>query len=596
VWAPRAQSVDVQEDDGAVTPLKRESHGYFSAVAAIGVGGRYRYRLDHGEAYPDPASRWQPDGPHASSAVVDADAFRWSDGGWAGVRRTGQVIYEMHVGTFTPEGTWRAAAAELSELARLGVTVIEMMPVAEFPGRFGWGYDGVSLFAPTRLYGTPDDLRYFVDRAHAAGIGVILDVVYNHLGPDGNYLGVFAPEYFTDRYRNEWGQAINFDGPDAGPVREFFVANASYWIDEFHMDGLRFDATQQMFDTSPRHVLAEIVERARAVAPQRQLFLVAENEPQQARLVREPAGGGYGLDAIWNDDFHHTVRVALTGRTEAYYTDYGGRPQELVSAVKHGFLYQGQHYAWQRKRRGTPARDVPLSTFVAYLQNHDQIANSARGERLHAVTSPGRWRAVTALLLLAPATPLLFQGQEFAASAPFVYFAEHRPDLAALVRKGRGEFLAQFPSLAAPDVSACMPDPGAVTTFERCKLDLGERVRHAASYALHADLLALRRDDPVFRTQGARGVDGAVLGSEAFVVRFFGEDGDRLLLVNLGGDLPLAILPEPLLAPPETARWELAWSSEAPRYGGCGVAPFDPDGPWRLPPQAALVLRSVPRP
>lgn len=597
VWAPRAQTVDVQDASGWRTSLKPEGDGYFSGVAPLGVGARYRYRLDDGEAYPDPASRFQPEGPHGPSAVVDPRAFRWTDGAWRGVQRAGQVIYEMHVGTFTREGTWQAAARELPELARLGVTVIEMMPVAEFPGRFGWGYDGVALFAPTHLYGGPDDLRVFVDCAHAAGVAVILDVVYNHLGPDGNYLTVFAPAYFTDRYPNEWGQAINFDGPDAEPVRDFFAANAAYWVDEFHMDGLRLDATQQMFDASSRHVLAEIVERARAAAPHRDLLLVAENEPQHARLVRAPGQGGYGLDALWNDDFHHTVRVAVTGRAEAYYMDYAGRPQELVSAVKHGFLYQGQHYAWQRQRRGAMARDVPRSAFVAYIQNHDQVANSARGERLHALTSAGRWRAITALLLLGPATPLLFQGQEFAASSPFVYFADQRPELAALVRKGRAEFLAQFPSIAAPDVSACVPDPGDPATFERCKLDLAERDRHAGSYALHRDLLALRREDPVFRGQGAHGLDGAVLGPEAFVLRFFGADvgDDRLLVVNLGGDLPLPILPEPLLAPPDDAGWRIAWSSEHPRYGGCGAAAFDPDGPWRLPAQAALVLRPRPR-
>jgi maltooligosyltrehalose trehalohydrolase len=474
--------------------------------------------------------------------------------------------------------------------------VIEMMPVADFPGRFGWGYDGVSLFAPTRLYGAPDDLRRFVDRAHAAGIGVILDVVYNHLGPDGNYLAAFASDYFTDRYANEWGQAINFDGAAAGPVREFFVANAAYWVDEFHMDGLRLDATQQMFDASAEHVLAEIARRTRAAAGGRSVLLVAENEPQHARLVRPPERGGYGLDALWNDDFHHTARVALTGRAEAYYMDYGGRPQELLSAVKHGFLYQGQHYAWQRKRRGVSARDVRPSALVAYVQNHDQVANSARGERLHALTSPGRWRAMTALLLLAPATPMIFQGQEFSASSPFVYFADHRPELAALVRKGRAEFLAQFPSIGVPEVSACVPDPGAAATFERCKLDLSERERHAETYTLHCDLLALRRTDPVFAAQGAHGIDGAVLGPEAFVLRFFGEDGnDRLLVINLGAEVPLHIIPEPLLAPPGEARWEIAWNSEDPRYGGCGTVTFDPDGPWRLPAQAALVLRPVPR-
>jgi maltooligosyltrehalose trehalohydrolase len=596
VWAPKARSVEVLRDADAATPLKPEGDGYFSGVAPVRTGDRYRYRLDGDAAYPDPASRRQPDGPHGASEVVDPDTFRWTDARWRGVHLEGQVIYEMHVGTFTREGTWSAASRELPELARLGVTVIEMMPVADFPGRFGWGYDGVALFAPTRLYGTPDDLRRFVDQAHAVGIGVILDVVYNHLGPDGNHLAAFATEYFTDRYGNEWGQAINFDGDGAGPVREYFTTNAAYWIDEFHMDGLRVDATQQMFDASARHVLSEVAQHARAAARGRGVLLVAENEPQDTRLVRPPERGGHGFDALWNDDFHHTARVALSGRAEAYYMDYGGRPQELVSAVKHGFLYQGQHYAWQKKRRGTPARDVRPSAFVAYIQNHDQVANSARGDRLPATTSPGRVRALTALLLLGPATPMLFQGQEFGASSPFLYFADHRPALAALVRKGRGEFLAQFPSIAAPTVRACLPDPADVATFERSKLDLGERERHAETYALHRDLLALRREDAVFRAQAAHGVDGAVLGLEAFAVRLSGVAGDdRLLVVNLGADLRLDILPEPLLAPPESARWELAWSSDDPRYGGCGTAAQDFDGPWRVPAHAALVLRPRPR-
>jgi maltooligosyltrehalose trehalohydrolase len=596
VWAPRARSVEVMDERGEATALEPEAGGYFCGLAALRAGDRYRYRLDGGTAYPDPASRRQPEGPHGPSEVVDPGAFHWTDDAWRGVTAPGQVIYELHVGTFTREGTWAAAARQLTELARLGVTIIEMMPVADFPGRFGWGYDGVCLYAPTRLYGTPDDLRRFVDRAHGVGIAVILDVVYNHLGPDGNYLGCFSPDYFTDRYVNEWGDALNFDGPNAGPVREFFAANAAYWIDEFHMDGLRFDATQQIFDASPEHVLAEMARRARAAAPQRRVYLVAENEPQEARLVRATERGGFGLDAMWNDDFHHTARVALTGRAEAYYTDYAGRPQELISAVKRGFLYQGQHYAWQRKRRGAPAFDVPPTAFVAYTQNHDQIANSVRGQRLHATEGAGQWRALTALLLLAPATPMLFMGQEFAASSPFVYFADHRPDLAALVRKGRNEFLAQFPSIATADASACVPDPGDLATFERCKLDLGERERHADIYALHRDLLALRRDDAVFRTHGAHGVDGAVLGADAFVLRFFGVGGDdRLLVVNLGPDVPLSVMPEPLLAPPDQRRWEHAWSTDDPRYGGCGAVPFDPDGPWRLPAHAAFVLRPVPR-
>ncbi len=419
-----------------------------------------------------------------------------------------------------PRATFEAAARELPELAAFGVTCIELMPVADFPGRFGWGYDGVDLFAPTRLYGRPDDFRRFVDRAHAHGIAVILDVVYNHFGPDGNYLGCFSQSYFTDRYENEWGDPINFDGPDSGPVREFFLANAGYWIDEYHLDGLRLDATQQMFDASDDNIMAAIVRRVREAAGGRATFVVGENEPQHARLVRPPERGGYGLDALWNDDLHHSAMVALTGRGEAYYSDYRGTPGEFVAAAKYGFLYQGQHYVWQKKRRGTPSLDLPAETRVVYLQNHDQVANSAAGLRAHALTSPGRWRAMTAYLLLMPGIPMLFQGQEFAASTPFLYFADHRPDLVESVRQGRAEFLAQFPSIADPEMQRRLAHPAAEDTFRRCILDLAERERHAPAYHLHRDLLALRRDDPVLRRRPAR-VDGAVIGEQAWVLRFF---------------------------------------------------------------------------
>jgi maltooligosyltrehalose trehalohydrolase len=599
VWAPKRRRVEVvhQAGDSGSVELESEGDGYFSGlVEGIGAGALYQYRLDGGDAFPDPASRFQPEGPHGPSRVVDPAAFGWTDQGWPGVGREGQVLYEMHVGTFTREGTWEAAARELPELARLGITVIEMMPIAEFPGRFGWGYDGVDLFAPSHLYGEPDDLRRFVDRAHAAGLGVILDVVYNHLGPDGNYLNQFADAWFTDRYENDWGEAINFDGEDAGPVRELYLANAGYWIDEFHFDGLRLDATQDIHDASDDPIVAAIGRRvrrrARETAGGRSTLLVAENEPQETRLVRPAGRGGYGLDALWNDDFHHTAQVALAGRNEAYYTDYLGTAQELVSAVKYGYLYQGQRYSWQKQRRGSPGLDLPPSAFVSFLQNHDQIANSGRGERCHRVSSPGRFRAMTALLLLGPATPMLFQGQEFCSSAPFLYFADHNPELAEAVRKGRLEFLSQFPSLATPELQACVAVPHEPSTFERCKLDFAERERHASCYALHRDLLRLRREEPAFRAQRKGGVDGAALTPEALVLRFFDPDGDRLLLVNLGRDLHFVPAPEPLLAPPESCRWEILWSSEDPRYGGCGAPePEDEEEGWRIPGQAAVVLR-----
>ena len=595
VWAPETSQVEVDLGDRRVR-LDPESHGYHSGLApAVEAGTRYAYRLDGGPPYPDPASRFQPDGPHGPSEVVDPASFRWTDRRWPGIPREGQVVYELHVGTFTAAGNWDAASRELPELARAGITVVEVLPVADFVGDFGWGYDGVDLFAPTRLYGRPDDFRAFVDRAHAVGVGVILDVVYNHLGPDGNYLGQYAPAYFTARHRTDWGSAINFDGAGSGPVREFFVSNAGYWVDEFHLDGLRLDATQDIHDDSPEHVLTAIARRARARAGRRSVFLVAENEPQDVRHVRPVAAGGFDLDALWNDDFHHTATVALTGRAEAYFSDHAGTPQELISAVKRGFLYQGQRYAWQGKRRGTPAGDVGPTSFVNFLQNHDQVANSLAGLRCHRLTSPGRLRAMTALLLLGPATPMLFQGQEFAASSPFLYFADLPPELAKLTRAGRAEFLAQFPSLAGADAQAALPDPTDRITFERSKLDLGERERNAEAYALHVDLLRLRRADPVFRGQGSGGVDGAVLGPEALALRFFGvglAPDDRLLCLNLGRDLASPALAEPLLAPPAGMHWSLLWSSEDIRYGGAGTPEFDPADGWILPGHTTLVFGS----
>jgi maltooligosyltrehalose trehalohydrolase len=422
---------------------------------------------------------------------------------------------------------------------------------------------------------------------------VLLDVVYNHLGPDGNYLKQFSDAYFSDRYKTEWGEPLNFDGPDSGPVREFFVSNAAYWVDEFHLDGLRLDATQSIFDASTDHFLAALARRARPAARGRSILLTAETESQESKLARPPERGGYGLDAVWNDDFHHTARVALTGRDEAYYGGFGGTPQEFISALKWGFLYQGQRYEWQKKRRGEPGLDLPPAAFVTFLQNHDQVANTGLGERVQFLTSPGRLRALTAVLLLGPGTPLLFMGQEFACSSPFHFFADHNPDLARLVARGRRQFMAQFPSMATAEVQRLIPDPADPETFRRCKLDLEERRTNAAVYNLHRDLLRLRRDDPVFRAQTPRGVDGAVLGEQAFALRFFGEGGDdRLLLVNLGRTLHLARAPEPLLAPPEGTTWAVLWCSERPRYGGVDEPPPESaEGVWTVPGETAVVLR-----
>jgi maltooligosyltrehalose trehalohydrolase len=604
LWAPRRRHVEVVFE-GATTgslPLAPEPNGYFSGRAERArPGSLYRFRLDDSQTlYPDPGSRFQPQGPHGPSQVIDPSRFRWTDQDWKGITPANQVLYEMHIGTFTPEGTWAAAIDQLPALVDLGATCLEVMPVNEFPGRFGWGYDGVDLFAPFHHYGSPDDFRQFVNRAHALGLAVILDVVYNHLGPDGNYLREFSEDYFSHKHETDWGDALNFDGKNSAGVREFFLANAAHWIREYHLDGFRFDATQAIVDDSKSHILAEISRSAREAAGDRGIYLINENEPQNTTLVRPPDRGGMGMDALWNDDFHHSAMVALSGRSEAYYADFAGRSQEFISAAKWGYLYQGQRFKWQKQRRGTPALDLPPTAFVHFIQNHDQVANSARGQRAHQLSSPAQYRAMTALLLLMPQTPLLFQGQEWAASSTFHYFADHHPELAKLVRAGRAKELSQFPTIASPQTLASLLDPDAEDTFLRSKLRPDERdlPGHREIYRMHKDLLRLRREDPAFRRVQCRGdIDGAVLGPDAFLLRFFtaAHAEDRLLVVNFGSDLPLDIAPEPLLAPVPDHRWSILWSSEDPHYGGSGTPPLDTEQEgWLLPARCATVLRLVP--
>jgi maltooligosyltrehalose trehalohydrolase len=537
VWAPAHDSVAVVID-GRASALDREDGGYFSKlIAGARAGTRYRFRLGDGD-YPDPASRFQPDGPHGESEVVDPLAFKWRS---SAPRIDDRIITEIHIGTFTPEGTFAAAIEKLPLLVDAGINTLEVMPIAEFPGHFGWGYDGVDLWAPARLYGTPDDVRRFVDAAHALGLAVILDVVYNHFGPDGCYVAKFTPAYFTKKYENEWGEAINFDEPG---VRELMAENAAYWIDEFQLDGLRLDATQSIHDDSAEcHIIREITDRARAAARGREILIVAENETQDVKLLNE-----LGVDALWNDDWHHSASVALTGRREAYYTDYRGNAQEFVSMARLGFLFQGQWYSWQKHPRGTPSVGIPPTRFVCYLQNHDQIANSATGERIHRLAPIGGVRAMTALLLLAPQMPMLFQGQEFAASARFLYFADHKPELATLVAEGRREFLRQFPS-----IKESPPAPHDPRTFEACKVDWSERELNADIVDFHRQLIRLRRTLPKTRPEGA------VLSDHAFVLRWF--ETQHLLVINFGEPLDLRSIHEPLLAPPLHKEWAVAWSS-----------------------------------
>jgi maltooligosyltrehalose trehalohydrolase len=603
VWAPKAQRVDlVLEASAAKTPkqtfhaLEAEKGGYFSGSANTGAGARYWFRVNN-NFYPDPASRFQPDGPHGPSCIVDPAQFRWTDSQWPGPAAAGlkgQIIYEMHVGTFTKEGTWRAASQQLEELAGIGITVIEMMPVADFPGKFGWGYDGVDLFAPSHLYGTPDDLRAFIDRAHSLGLGVILDVVYNHFGPDGNYLGIFSDDYLIRGNENEWGDAVNFDGPDSGPVREFFVTNGRHWIEEFHFDGFRFDALHAIRDRSSEYIIGAVGRAARKAAGARSIILIAENDRQEARMVQPRREGGDDLDGMWNDDFHHSAVVALTGRKEAYYEDYRGAPQEFISAAKYGFLYQGQALSWRKALRGSSTFGIPPEAFVCFIENHDQIANTGPGQRVRFQTSPARYRAMTALLLLGPWTALLFQGEEFGASSPFMFFADvGDASVRDAIRKGRAEWLAPFLSLSEEQARKILPAPDDPEVFARCKLDFSEREKNRQLYDLHIDLLKLRREDSRFRQQISGHIDGAVLGTTSFVLRYFSkEDDDRLLLVNFGERQVLHPASEPLLAPPTGYRWETLWTSASPRYGGPGTAIAVTKDQWSLPAEATVALRA----
>lgn len=595
VWAPKRNRVDVVLGEGRSFPLTKDEEGYFSAHVPIAAPGMsYQYRLDNGEAYPDPCSRFQPQGPHGPSLIVDPEAYQWRAAEWPGLRMEGQVIYELHVGTFTPAGTLDAAIEQLDAVRDCGITVIELMPLAEWAGRRNWGYDGVDLFAPAHVYGDYEALKRFVDAAHERGLGVILDVVYNHFGPDGNYLGQFSDAYVTDRHPNEWGDAINFDGPGSRPVRDFFIDNACYWIREFRLDGLRLDAVHAIYDDSPVHILAELSARTRAAAGSRSIVLIAECETQLIKTVQPIEQGGWGLDAVWSDDFHHICRVALTGRSEAYYSDYRGTAQELLSVIKRGFVYQGQRYDWQNKPRGTVVKDEPASSFVFYLQNHDQVANHLHGDRIHAMASPARYRALAGLFLLSPETPMLFMGQEFGASTPFLFFTDHVPELAEKVYAGRKQFLCEFPPYATKESQDMVPDPGDPATFEASRLDWSERRRRPDLCSLHCDLLRLRREDPVLARQDRRMLDGAVLGPQALVLRYFTEtEDDRLLVVNLGADLSCVPAPEPLLAPVAGGAWKLVWSSDHPRYGGPGITNPLTDRGWRIPAASAALFIAV---
>ena len=576
VWASDHSKVKLILNESKQTiEMEKEKDGYFSAfMPRLEKGALYRYQLGS-ESYPDPASRYQPFGVEGDSAVIDP-TFPWTDENWPGVSIENQVIYEMHIGTFTQEGTFLAATNKLEYLAKLGITVIEIMPVNEFPGEFGWGYDGIHLFAPYHNYGTPFELKTFIDKAHQLRLAVILDVVYNHFGPSGNSIFKFSKKYLNTQQTTEWGDAINFDDPF---VREFFLTNGRYWIEEFHFDGLRVDATPWFFCDLKPHVLSDLSKTIKKAKPRKKKILIGESEEQDVILLKPFKEGGYQFDALWNDDFHHTALVRLKGKKEAYYTDYLGSPQEFISSFKYGFLYQGQYYSWQKKGRGTFHLTLPYSSKIIFLENHDQVANTGKGKRLHQTTDPGNYRALICLLLLSPNNPLIFQGQEFGSEAPFYYFADHEKSLNRKIHKGRKEFLSQFPSLATEEVQEQLKNPSDRNTFLECKLNIIEPNEH---YKLHSDLLTLRKKLKKDH------FDGSVLNQDAFLLRYF-EKEDYLILINFGSDLIFSPAPEPLLVAGTKKKWKILFSSNSIDYGGEGIS-IELDPIWKIPGHSATLL------
>jgi len=591
IWAPKCKSIEVLIDGRGRSSLKSEKNGYFSgAFEEIREDDLYKFVVDGGDAFPDPASRCQPQGPHGPSQIINPNKFNWTDHEWKGITEKDQVIlYEFHVGTFTEEGTWQAAAEKLPYLRGLGVTLLEMMPIAEFPGKFNWGYDGVDLFAPTRNYGTPDDLRSFINEAHHLGLGVILDVVYNHFGPSGNYLYQYSDFYLTEE-EGDWGKTINFDGEHCKPVREFFIENAGYWIDEYHFDGLRLDACHAIHDRSSPHIFLEICKKVKEKGGGRSTYVSAENEKQESIFVFSEDQGGYQLDAVWNEDFHHSAYVRLTGRKEAYFSDYCGRSQEFLSSAKFNFLYQGQWYPWQQQCRGTPAIGVPAYHFINFLENHDQVANTGNAQRLHSLSQPKAYRAMTTLWLLSPQIPLFFQGQEFASSPHFHYFCDHEQELAGCVDKGRLEFLSQFVSMHDPNVIDRIPLPHEERAFRLSKLKWQEKENHGEILQFHKDLIQLRKRDPVFHHLKEAKIEGSVLTDDVFLLRYFSPYGERLLLVNFGVDYLIEPASDPLLAPSLDRVWTIRWSSEFPEYGGSGFRQVTPKGSWTITGCSACLL------
>lgn len=581
VWAPDHENVRVvvADDHGERThDMSIDDHGVWSVTDSLaGAGSRYAFLPGNEPETPDFYSRSQPEGIHARSEVIDASGYGWTDHEWRGIPANEAIIYEMHVGTYTQEGTWDALIEQLPAIKELGVTVLEIMPVSECPGDRNWGYDGVYHFAPASYYGRPDDMRRFVDAAHGHGLAVILDVVYNHFGPEGNYTGRYSPYYLSNSHETDWGPALNWDGDHSAMVRQWAIDNVCYWVDEFHIDGFRLDATHAMVDDGPKHIIQELGERVREVAGDKKLLLYAEDGRHDIRRARPIERGGEGMDGIWADDFHHEMRVHLTNDKEMWLKHYGGNTLTIAETINSGFgpttFQKGAEYGVQP--------DDPGDAFVIALQNHDQVGNRPFGERIHHVINEDRYKVASVLLLFAPETPLLFMGQEFAASTPFSFFTDMPEDLGKLVTEGRRREFREFGAFGDEELRDSIPDPQARSTFERSKLRLEEREMHASIYALYRDLITIRIGDEILRSGDRSRADAKAPGAELLTVRRWNDDREVLLLANFG----------PETSTPLEDGWTIALSTQDERYGGLGHPMMWGHDIATVPARTALILR-----
>ncbi len=590
LWAPRAEKVDVElvAPRREVFPLTRVAAGYHHGyVGRVAPGSRYFYLLDGANERPDPASRFQPDGVHGPSEIID-DEFPWTDHGWSGIALGQLVIYELHVGAYTRAGTFDALIEHLPELKELGINAVELMPVAQFPGERNWGYDGVYPFAAQNSYGGPQGLKRLVDASHRHGLAVILDVVYNHLGPEGNYLADFAP-YFTERYKTPWGPALNFDGPYSDEVRRFFIENARHWIADFHIDALRLDAVHAILDCSPQPFLAELAAEVKNLAAglNRRVYLIPESAANDARLIRPPDCGGYGLDAVWSDDFHHSLRTLLTGERRGYYEDYG-RLDHLARAYRDGFTYSGEYSSFRQRRHGSPVRDMPPKRFVVFSQNHDQVGNHMRGDRLGESVSLEALKLAAATVILSPYIPLIFMGEEYAETAPFPYFVSHSdPALIEAVRQGRREEFASF------NWQGEVPDPQAEETFLSAKLrhHTAAEGRHHLLRDFYKELLEIRKSVPALGAPSKQRME--VIGYEKEKILFVRRwnNGERAVFIaNFGAEETSLALPVP------AGLWRKRLDSADPKWAGGGDVPerLASSGAAAVPlkPHSAVLLTS----